>query len=149
MLSKSLIQFYVDGWGCVPSLLFDLRPNYGGGNEDNGDLFQKSHARTATLSVPYTAAGHRRPTPLLEIPGCSQSSLGQSLMGSLPLSPGSWCVHNFVCALQECSEPYSCLNLHRTGGAESSEGRQNENHNHRKLIKLITWITALSNSMKL
>ena len=24
-----------DGWGCVPSLLFDLRPNYGGGNEDN------------------------------------------------------------------------------------------------------------------
>ena len=26
MLSKSLIQFYVDGPGCVPSLLFDLRP---------------------------------------------------------------------------------------------------------------------------
>ena len=25
----------------------------------------------------------------------------------------------------------------------------NENHNHRKLTKLITWITALSNSMKL
>ena len=40
-LSKSLIQFSVDGWGCVPSLLFDLRPNYGGGNEDNGDLLQK------------------------------------------------------------------------------------------------------------
>ena len=31
----------------------------------------------------------------------------------------------------------------------SSEGRQNENHNHRKLTKLITWTTALSNSMKL
>ena len=30
-----------------------------------------------------------------------------------------------------------------------SEGRQNENHNHRKLSKLITWTTALSNSMKL
>ena len=41
MLSKSLIQFSVDGQGCVPSLLFDLRPNYGGGNEDNGDLLQK------------------------------------------------------------------------------------------------------------
>ena len=26
MLSKSLIQFSVDGWSCVPSLLFDLRP---------------------------------------------------------------------------------------------------------------------------
>ena len=36
MLSKSLIQLSVDGWGCVPSLLFDLKPNYGGGNEDNG-----------------------------------------------------------------------------------------------------------------
>ena len=35
MLSKSSIQFSVDGWGCVPSLLFDLRPNYGKGNEDN------------------------------------------------------------------------------------------------------------------
>ena len=41
MLSKSLIQFLIDGGGCVPSLLFDLRPNYGGGNEDNGDLLQK------------------------------------------------------------------------------------------------------------
>ena len=41
MLSKSLIQISVDGQGCVPSLLFDLRPNYGVGNEDNGDLLQK------------------------------------------------------------------------------------------------------------
>ena len=30
-----------------------------------------------------------------------------------------------------------------------SEGRQNGNRNYRKLTKLITWITALSNSMKL
>ena len=29
------------------------------------------------------------------------------------------------------------------------QGRQNKNHNHRKLTKLIPWITALSNSMKL
>ena len=41
MLSKSLIQFSVDGRGCVPSLLFDLMSIYGGGNEDNGDLLQK------------------------------------------------------------------------------------------------------------
>ena len=37
-LSKSLIQFSIEGWGSIPSLLFDLRPNYGGGNEDNGNL---------------------------------------------------------------------------------------------------------------
>ena len=42
ILSKSLIQFSVDEWGCVPSLLFDLRPNYGGVNEDNGNLLQKA-----------------------------------------------------------------------------------------------------------
>ena len=41
MLSKSLIQFSVEGWGCVSSQLFDLRPNCGGGNEDNSDLLQK------------------------------------------------------------------------------------------------------------
>ena len=43
MLSKSLIQFSVEVWGCVPSLLLDLRSNYGGGNEDNGDLLQKEN----------------------------------------------------------------------------------------------------------
>ena len=41
MLSKSLIQFSIDAWCCVPSLLFDLKPNYGRSNEDNGDLLQK------------------------------------------------------------------------------------------------------------
>ena len=49
MFSKSLIQFSVDGQGCVPSMLLDLRPNYDGGKEDNGDLLQKvpcTHCRT-------------------------------------------------------------------------------------------------------
>ena len=58
MLSKSLIQFSVDGPGCVPSLLFDLRPNYGGGNEDDLLLLLKSHACTATFNAPNPAAGH-------------------------------------------------------------------------------------------
>ena len=69
MLSKSLIQFSVDGWGCVPSLLFDLRPNYGGGNEDNGTSFNRSHACTAALSAPDPAAGHCQPLPQPETPG--------------------------------------------------------------------------------
>ena len=47
MLSKSLIQFSVDGWGCVPSLLFDLRSNYGGYNEDNENLLCSSLVITA------------------------------------------------------------------------------------------------------
>ena len=58
MLSKSLIQFSVDGQGCVPSLLFDLRPNYGGGDEDNGDFLQKVPCTDTTLSASNPAAGH-------------------------------------------------------------------------------------------
>ena len=49
VLSKSVIQFSVNEQACVPSLLFDLGPNSGGGNEDNGDLLQKvlcMHCRT-------------------------------------------------------------------------------------------------------
>ena len=52
MLSKSLIQFSFEGWGCVPSLLFDLRPNYGGSNEDSGDLLQ--NVPSLLHSVPQT-----------------------------------------------------------------------------------------------
>ena len=39
--------------------------------------------------------------------------------------------------------------LPSTSYSSPSEGRQTENHNHRKLTKLITRITALSNSLKL
>ena len=91
MLSKSLIQFSVDGQGCVPSLLFDLRPNYGGGNEDNGDLLQK---------VPCTHCCSQCPQPCSRPPPTHASTKdswtltgksGQSLVGSLLLSPGFWC----------------------------------------------------------
>ena len=105
MLSKSLIQFSVEGQGCVPSILFDLRPNYGGGNERNSDL-QKVPC-TAALSAPNAVLGHCQPTPPPETPGHSRASLGQSLVGSLLLSPGSWCAQGSVCALQE-SVSQSC-----------------------------------------
>ena len=39
--------------------------------------------------------------------------------------------------------------LPQASSPDPSEGRQNKNHSHRKLTKLITWITALSKSMKL
>ena len=103
-----IIQFSVDGWGCVPSQLFDLRPKDGRDNEDNGDLLQKvlcMHCHIQYLwpcsrSLPvYTSA---------ETPGHSQASLGQSLVGSLPLSPGSWRTQDFVCALQESVSPFLC-----------------------------------------
>ena len=51
MLSKSLIQFSVDGWGCVPSLLFGLRPNYSQGNEGNSDLLQPTKVHIVKAMV--------------------------------------------------------------------------------------------------
>ena len=75
MLSKSLIQFYVEGWGCVHSLLFELRPNYGGSNGGNAASFKRSHVPTSILSAPNPAAGLHQPTPSPETPGHSEDLL--------------------------------------------------------------------------
>ena len=59
-----------------PDLFFDLRPNYDGGNEDNGYLLQKE-----AFGAPNPAAGHLHPMPLIETPGHSWASLGRLLWG--------------------------------------------------------------------
>ena len=51
--------------------------------------FKRSHAGTAALSATNPEANYHRPMPPPETPGHSRASLGQSLMGSLLLSPGS------------------------------------------------------------
>ena len=57
MFSKS---FSVDEWDCVPFLLFDLGPNYEGGNEENGDLLQKVPCMHCYTQCPQPC---RRPLP--------------------------------------------------------------------------------------
>ena len=104
MLSKSLVQFSVDGWGCVPSLLLDLRPN-GGGNEENGDLLQKVPCTHCCTLCPRPCS---RPLAIHASTGDSWTLTGMSgsvSMVSLLLSPGSWCEQSFVCALQESVYP--------------------------------------------
>ena len=68
--------------------------------------FKRSHAHT-TLRAPDSVAGHCQPTLPPETPGPS-GSLEQSLVGSLLLSPGSWCARGSVCALQESISPVLC-----------------------------------------
>ena len=100
MLSKSLIQFSVDRWSCAPSLLFTWGQTVVEVMKIMATSLKRSHACTATLSAPSPAAGHRGPRPLLETPGHPQESLGQSPVGSLLLSPGSWYTQGSACALQ-------------------------------------------------
>ena len=52
ILSKSLIQFSVDGWGCVPSLLFIWGQTMVEVMKIMATFFKRSHAGTATLSAP-------------------------------------------------------------------------------------------------
>ena len=69
--------------------------------------------------------------------------------GSAPV-PSSLQTHH--CSLRPWSQgllPSSHSHKAPVTALPSSEGRQNENHSHRKLTKLVTWTTALSNSMKL
>ena len=96
MLSKSLIQFSVDGWGCLPSQLFDLRPNYGGGNEDNGDFLQKVPCRHCCTQCPQTCS-----RPLLTHACTRDSWTLMGMSGSVSCgvtAPFSWVlVHTRFC----------------------------------------------------
>ena len=91
MISKSLIQFFVDAWGCVPSLLFTWGQTMVEVIKITATSLKKSHACTATLSAPSPGAGHQWPTPPLETPRHLQASPGQSLWGhcSFLLCPGA------------------------------------------------------------
>ena len=107
MLSKSLIRFSVDGRGCVPTLVFDLRQNKVGVMKIMVTSFKRSCAHSVAFSTFDPAAGHCLPKPLPATPGQLQGSLGQSPVRSLFLSPGSWCAKVlFVCS--KSLFPHSC-----------------------------------------
>ena len=89
------------GRAVFPPCCLTWGQNYSGGNEDNEDLLPNVPCMHCSLSAPDPVPGHCRPTPPLETPGHSWVSLVQFLVGSLLLSPGSWCIQSFVCALQE------------------------------------------------
>ena len=88
ILSESLIQFSIDGRGCVPSLLFDLRPNYSGGNEDNGNFLQKALCTHSHTQRPRPCS---RPLPTHASTGDSWTLTGKSGSVSCGVTaPFSW-----------------------------------------------------------
>ena len=97
MPSKSLIQFPVDGWSCVPSLLSGAKLWWG--NEDNGDLLQKFPCMHCYTQHPQACS---RPPPNHTSTRDSWTLLGKPRSvscGVTVLSPGSW-GPRFFCTLQ-------------------------------------------------
>ena len=74
MLSKSLIQFSVDGWSCVLSLLFIWGQTMVEVMKIMVMPFRRSHAGPAALSALRPVAGHHWPTPLPETLAHPQAS---------------------------------------------------------------------------
>ena len=88
MLSISLIQFSVDEWSCVPSLLFTWGQTMVEVMKVMATSLKRSQACTATAHGPNPAAGHHGPMPSPETPRHPQASL---LWGhcSFLLGPGA------------------------------------------------------------
>ena len=114
MLSKSLIQFSVDEWGCVPSLLFDLRPNYSGGFEDNGNLLQRVPCMYRYTHCPHPCS---RPPLTHTLAGDTWTHTGKSgsslFVPSKSLSPVLckfwWLYGEHNGTLLQEAMPYPCL----------------------------------------
>ena len=88
MLSKTWIWFSVDGNGCVSSLLFYLRLNYGGSNEDSVSLLQKVPCMHCLSQCPWPCS---RPPLIYASAGDSWTLTGKS--GSISCgitAPFSW-----------------------------------------------------------
>ena len=108
MLNKSLIQFSVDVWGCIPHLLFDLRPTMVDVMRIMATSFQRSQARTAALSAPSPAAGHCQPTPLQRLLDTHRQVWVTLLRGhcTFLLGPGA---HKVLFVPSKSLFPQSCV----------------------------------------
>ena len=114
MLSKSLIQFSVDGWSFVPSLLFIWDKTMVEVMKIMVTSFKRSHATTATLTCPQTCSS----PPLTHAStGDSWTLTGKpgSVSCGLP-APFSWLpVHTrfCLCSLRVCFPALcQCWQLH-------------------------------------
>ena len=76
------------------------------------------------FNAPAPAAGHLWPTPPPGTPGHPWASLGLSLVGSLLLPPGSWCIQGSVCALHESVSPVLCKFCWLYGGLMATSSKR-------------------------
>ena len=108
MFSKSSIQFSVDGWGCVPSLLFTWGQTMVKVTKIMTTSFKRSHAGTATLSAPtlqQATANPRLRWRLLDTHGQVWVSLSWG-HSSFLLGPGA---HKVLFVPSKSQFPQSCV----------------------------------------
>ena len=104
MFSKSLIQFSVNGRGCVHPCYLTWCQSMVELMKIMETSFKRSHALPASLSAPDPAAGHHWPMPPPETLGHSWACLGHSLVGSLLLFLGP-SVHKVLFVPSKCLFP--------------------------------------------
>ena len=107
-------------------------------------LWQRCGSTVACHGVRGTEYNSTGISPLDQTTGKEHSSTYQQKIGLTVYWP--WSYHNKTQIPPQLVPPIR--KLPQASYSCPSEGRQNENHNHRKLARLITWITALYNSMK-
>ena len=107
MLSKSLIQISVDGRGCVPSLLFDLRPTMVEVMKIMVTSFKRSHSPHCYTQCPQPCI---RPLPTHTSDGDSWTLPGKSGSVSCGVTaPFSWIlVHTRFCLCPPKGLKFSC-----------------------------------------
>ena len=105
MVTKSLIQFSIDGWICVSSLLFSCSQTMVEVMKIMVTSFKRSHACTATLSAPNPVAGQLQPMPLPDTHWQAWVSLLWGYFSFL-LVPGA---HKFLFVPSKSLFPQSCV----------------------------------------
>ena len=98
LLTRNHLKIWLN---CVPSLLFDLRPNYGGGNEDNGNLLQKIPCTHCYTQCPQCS----RPWLTHAFTGGSCTLTGKSGSVSCGVTAFSWvlvCTRFCLCPPRVC-----------------------------------------------
>ena len=108
----------MDG-GCVPSLLLNLRPNYGG-NEDNDNLLQKVPCTHCCTQCPWPCSRHPQ-THISARDSWTLTAKSRSVSCGVT-DPFSWVlVHTgFVCALHESTSPALCKIWQLYGGVNGN-----------------------------
>ena len=103
IFNKSLIQFSFDGRGSVPSLLLNLRLDYGGGSEHISDLLQKVPCMHCCFQYPWPCSKPLLTHASVETRGHSQAKSGS--VSCEVTAPFSWvlvCTKFCLCPPRVC-----------------------------------------------